>query len=113
MRITSICIALALTAAPALAQSNIGLDKYPAPKCTVPPPADASLKPAAPPDSPSEAQATIYNSRVRAYNTAMRAHNDGVKTYADCVQAYIAAGKADIARIDTAIKAAADAANAQ
>jgi len=113
MRITSICIALALTAAPALAQSNIGLDKYPAPKCTVPPPADASLKPAAPPDNPSDAQATIYNSRVRAYNLSMRAHNDGVKVYADCVQAYIAAGKADIARIDTAIKAAADAANAQ
>ncbi|MBV9548166.1 MAG: hypothetical protein JO256_00655 [Alphaproteobacteria bacterium] len=113
MRILPAIILLASAALPALAQSNIGLTQYPAPKCAVPPPVDPALKPAPPPDNATEAQAGIYNSRVRAYNTAMRAHNDGVKAYADCVQGYIAAGKADIGRIQAALDAAVAAANSQ
>jgi hypothetical protein len=117
MRAIPILLALLLAATPALAQSdsrsNIGLTQYPAPKCQTPPEVDASLKPASPPDNPTEAQAGIYNSRVRAYNAAMRAHNDGVKNYTACIQDYIAAGKADMARIQAALDAAVAAANAQ
>ena len=117
MRLMSALVVLLLTAMPALAQtkieSNIGLTRYPAPKCAAPPQADAALKPASPPENPTEAQADIYNSRVRAYNMAMRARNDAVKDYTACIQGYIAAGKADIQRIQSALDAAVAAANAQ
>jgi hypothetical protein len=117
MRPIPILLVPLLAAMPALAQpggaSNIGMVQYPAPKCAVPPAPDASLKPAPPPDNPTEAQAGIYNSRVRAYNAAMRAHNDGVKDYTACIQGYIAAGKADMARIQAALDAAVAAANTQ
>jgi hypothetical protein len=117
MRLTHAVPVLLLAAVPALAQnkieSNIGLAQYPAPKCAAPPQADASLKPAAPPENPTEAQAGIYNSRVRAYNAAMRAHNDAVKDYTACIQGYVAAGKADIQRIQSALDAAVAAANTQ
>jgi hypothetical protein len=117
MRTIPILLALLLVAAPALAQSdgqsNIGLTQYPAPKCQAPPAVDASLKPAPPPENPTEAQAGIYNSRVRAFNTAMRAHNDAMKDYTSCIQGYIAAGKADMARIQRAVDAAVATANAQ
>ena len=104
-----------LAAVPALAQSNIGMAQYPAPKCAVPPAVDPTMKPAAPDPSRNSAEtdAFIYNSKVRAYNTAMRAHNDGVKAYAECVQGYIAAGKADIQRIQTAVDLAVATANGQ
>lgn len=117
MRILPVLAALLLAAAPALAQSNIssniGLSQYPAPKCDVPPAVDPAMKPVPPPDPPSDGAANLYNSKVRAYNAAMRAHNDGVKTYAACVEGYIAAGKADIQRIQAAIDAAVAAANTQ
>jgi hypothetical protein len=106
-------IALAMLAAtPALAQSNIGLTQYPAPKCERPPAVDVAARPTAP-DNPTEAQATIYNAKIRTYNAAMRAHNDGVKLYADCVQGYLAAGKADMQRIQAAMDAAVAIANGQ
>jgi hypothetical protein len=117
MRTLPILLALLLATAPALAQSesgsNIGLTRYPAPKCQAPPAIDASLKPAPPPDSPTEAQAGIYNSKVRAYNAAMRAHNDATKGFAACIQTYVEAGKADMARIQRALDAAVATANAQ
>jgi hypothetical protein len=119
MRATPILCALLLAATPALAQSNgqsnIGLTQYPAPKCDAPPAVDPSMKPQTPDANraTSQTDALLYNSRVRAYNNAMRAHNDGVKTYAACVQGYIAAGKADIARIQTAVDAAVATANGQ
>ena len=117
MRAIPMLLALLLAVAPALAQSdgqsNIGLTQYPAPKCQTPPAVDASLKPAPPPENPTEAQAGIYNSRVRAFNTAMRAHNDAMKDYTSCIQGYIAAGKADMARIQRAVDAAVATANAQ
>jgi hypothetical protein len=43
----------------------------------------------------------------------MRAHNDGVKDYTACIQGYIAAGKADMARIQAALDAAVATANTQ
>jgi hypothetical protein len=110
--VPALCILL-LAATPALAQSNIGLTQYPAPKCAVPPAVDPAMKPDTPDPNrnTSSTDALLYNSKVRAYNTAMRAHNDGVKTYAECVQGYIAAGKADIERIQTAVDAAVATAN--
>jgi hypothetical protein len=113
MRKTSVLVALLLAAMPAMAQSNIGLAQYPAPKCAVPPAVDPAMKPVPPPDPPSEGAANLYNSKVRAYNAAMRAHNDAVKGYAACVQDYVAAGKADIQRIQSALDAAVAAANTQ
>ena len=113
MRHAPVLFALLLAASPALAQSNIGLTQYPAPKCDVPPAVDPAMKPAAPSDTPSAGEAALYNTKIRAYNTAMRAHNDGVKKYADCVQGYIAAGKADIQRIQAAIDTAVAVANGQ
>ena len=114
MRIPPVLAALLLTATPALAQSNIGLSQYPAPKCEVPPAVDPAMKPVPPTDDPpSQGAANLYNSKVRAYNAAMQAHNAGVKIYAACVEGYIAAGKADIQRIQAAIDAAVAAANGQ
>ena len=117
MRLRSACLLLLLCPVPALGQtkieSNIGLEKYPAPRCAVPPPVDPALKPPPPSDTPNEGEAAYYNAKVRAYNNAMRAHNDGVKAYADCVQGYIAAGKADIARIQAAVDSAVATANGQ
>jgi hypothetical protein len=109
MRTTIALIAL-LAATPALAQSNIGLTDYPAPKCTRPPSLDGVKKPTAP-DNPTPAQAEIYNSQIRAYNTAARGRNEAVKTFNDCMQAYVAAGNADIKRIQDAVNAAVGAAN--
>jgi hypothetical protein len=124
MRLMNVVLALLLTAAPALAQnkieSNIGLAQYPAPKCEAPKPVDDAMKPQPPGDDSAnprrpnaETDVVDYNRRVRAYNAAMRAHNDAVKDYAGCVQAYVAAGKADIQRIQSALDAAVAAANAQ
>jgi hypothetical protein len=114
MRIPPVLAALLLATAPALAQSNIGLSQYPAPKCAVPAAVDPAMKPVAPTDDPpSQGAANLYNSKVRAYNAAMQAHNAGVKVYAACVETYIAAGKADIQRIQTAIDTAVTAANGQ
>jgi hypothetical protein len=116
MRARTILSLLLLAATPALAQSNIGLTQYPAPKCTVPPAVDPAMKPVAPDENSrttAPTDAFLYNSKVRAYNTAMRAHNDGVKAYAECVQGYIAAGKADIQRIQSAVDAAVATANGQ
>jgi hypothetical protein len=117
MRAAPVLCALLLAATPALAQSNapsnIGLTQYPAPKCDVPPAVDPSMKPQAPDAdrNTSQTDALLYNARVRTYNNAMRAHNDGVKAYATCVQGYIAAGKADIERIQAAVDAAVATAN--
>jgi hypothetical protein len=112
MRAPLCLLALSLAATPALAQSNIGLSQYPAPKCDVPAAVDPAMKPVPPPDdSPTQGAANLYNSKVRAYNAAMQAHNDGVKVYTACVESYIAAGKADIQRIQAAIDAAVAAAN--
>jgi hypothetical protein len=114
----TLCVLL-LAATPALAQSNgpsnIGLTQYPAPKCDVPPAVDPSMKPQTPDAdrNTSPTDAMLYNARVRTYNNAMRAHNDGVKTYAACVQGYIAAGKADIERIQAAVDKAVATANGQ
>jgi hypothetical protein len=118
MRIPPVLVALLLAATPALAQSavssNIGLSQYPAPKCEVPPAVDPAMKPVPPTDDPpTQGAANLYNSKVRAYNAAMQAHNAGVKVYAACVEGYIAAGKADIERIQVAIDAAVAAANGQ
>jgi len=115
MRLLPALVMVLLAAAPALAQSNIGLTQYPAPTCAVPPSVDPGMKPATPDQGRSETStdAFIYNAKVRAYNAAMRAHNDGVKVYAACVQGYIAAGKADIQRIQAAIDAAVATANGQ
>ena len=117
MRFIPALLVLLLATAPALAQSslpsNIGLAQYPAPKCAAPPVVDPAMKPAAPPSNPTETEAMLYNSRIRTYNAAMRAHNEGVKTYAECVQAYIAAGKADMQRIQAAVDAAVAVANGQ
>jgi|GEM_PF-3032130 len=119
MRVPLAIVALLLAAAPALAQSNIGLSQYPAPKCAVPAAVDPAMKPEDPNDPAnanrpnSEGDVFDYNRKVRAYNTAMRAHNDGVKTYTACVESYIAAGKADIQRIQAAVDAAVAAANGQ
>jgi len=111
MRMTIVLIAL-LSATPALAQSNIGLTDYPAPKCTRPPSLDSVKKPTAP-DNPTPAQAEIYNSQIRAYNTAARGRNDAVKAFNACMQAYVAAGNADIKRIQDAVNGAVGAANTQ
>lgn len=119
MRAPLVLFALLLAAAPALAQSNIGINQYPAPKCAVPPPVDPAMKPLDPndPANPSrpnsEGDVFDYNRKVRAYNTAMRAHNDGMKAYAACMDGYVAAAKADIQRIQSAVDAAVAAANAQ
>jgi len=111
-RIIAIAVLL-LTAAPALAQSNIGLTQYPAPKCEVPPAADVPEPRRPTSENPTEAQAALYNRQVREYNAAMRAHNDGARTYAACVEGYIAAAKADIERIQSAVNAAVAMANRQ
>ena len=117
MRALPVLAVFLLIATPLPAQpkteSNIGLTQYPAPKCDVPQAVDPSLKPSAPPENPSEAQASIYNSRIRAYNAAMRTHNDGVKVYATCIEGYIAAAKADIGRIQAGMDSAVAAANQQ
>ena len=113
MRRLPALFALLLAATPALAQSNIDMKQYPAPKCAVPPEVDPALKPAPPSENPNEGEAAYYNSKVRAYNNAMRAHNDGVKAYAACVQTYIAAAKADMQRIQAAVDAAVATANGQ
>lgn len=104
--------ALLLATTPALAQSNIGLTQYPEPKCDKPPGLDAVKKPTTP-DDPTPAQAGIYNAQLRAYNAAIRAHNDGARAYGECVQGYLAAGKADMARIQAALDAAVAIANGQ
>ena len=110
MRTTIALIAL-LAATPALAQSNIGLDQYPAPKCTRPPSLDGVKRPDTP-NNPTPAQADIYNSQIRAYNRAVQGRNEAVKTFNECMQAYVAAGNADIKRIQDAVNTAVNAANA-
>jgi len=113
MRITPALFVLLFAAAPALAQSNMGMAQYPAPKCAVPPAVDAAQRPKPPANDADELEVVAYNSKVRGYNAAMRAHNDGMKTYAACVDVYVAAAKADINRIQMAVDAAVAAANAQ
>jgi len=110
MRAPFFLIAL-LAATPALAQSNIGLTDYPGPKCEKPPSLDGVKMPTAP-DNPTPAQAGIYNAQIRTYNAAVRARNEALKPFNDCMQAYVAAGNADIRRIQDAVNAAVNAANA-
>lgn len=96
------------------AQSNIALTQYPAPDCAPPSPVDPATKLAAPDPANRTQTATeifLYNSKVRAYNTTIHAHNDGVKNYGHCIESYVAAGNADIQRIQSAIGAAVAAAN--
>jgi hypothetical protein len=100
-----------LLATPALAQSNIGLTDYPAPKCTRPPSLAGVKKPAVP-NNPTPAQADTYNAEIRAYNIAAQGRNEAVKTFNACMQAYVAAGNADIRRIQDAVNGAVNAANA-
>lgn len=109
MRTRFALIAL-LAATPALAQSNIGLTDYPAPKCTKPSTMDGVKKPTAP-DNPTPAQAGIYNAQIRAYNAAAKDRNEAAKTFNDCMQAYVAAGNADMKRIQDAVNTAVGAAN--
>jgi hypothetical protein len=104
--------ALLLMPAPLLAQSNIGLDSYPAPKCDKPAPVDPELKPAPPPGNPSNDQAEAFNNKVRKYNDAVRSRNAQVASFNTCMQAYVAAGNADMKRITDAINAAVAQANA-
>jgi hypothetical protein len=110
MRIPS-ALCLLLLATPALAQSNIGLSDYPAPKCTRPPSLDGVTRPTVP-DNPTPAQADIYNAQIRAYNAAAQGRNEAVKNFNACMQAYVAAGNADIRRIQDAVNGAVNAANA-
>jgi hypothetical protein len=105
--------ALALIATPCLAQSNIGLTQYPAPKCDKPQPVDVSARPPAPPENPSTSQAESYNSRLRAYNNAIRDYNGRIETYNSCIQTYLANGNEDARRIREALDAAVAAVNAK
>ena len=108
-------IVASVNGAPAPAQpgpaSTGTFAQYPAPKCAAPPAIDPAMKPATPTLEAPEAEVRLYNAKMVAYNDAVRAHNDGAQTYAECVQGYIAAGKADIQRIQAAIDAAVDIAN--
>jgi hypothetical protein len=108
-------LALALLTTPAMAQtgSNIGLTQYPAPKCDKPQPVDASMRPAAPPENPSESQAEVYNSRLRAYNNAIRDFNSRIEAYNGCIKTYMDNGSADARRIREALDAAVAAVNAK
>jgi hypothetical protein len=108
---TTVALIAFLAATPALAQSNIGLTAYPAPACAKPPALDGVKKPSLP-DNPTPAQAEIYNSQIRAFNRAAQDRNAAVKTFNACMQAYVAAGNADIKRIQEAVNAAVNAANA-
>src|SRR4051812_27799956 len=100
--------ALLLLATPAGAQtgSNIGLAEYPAPKCDKPQAVAEDSRPKPPPESPSEAQANVYNSRLRSYNAAIRDYNSRIETFNTCIQAYLANGNADASRIREALDAA-------
>lgn len=111
MKRSSAALFLLLVATPALAQSNIGLSAYPAPKCDKPAAIDPALKPAPPPNNPSNDQAEAYNAKVQKFNTAMRARNEQVKVFDACMQAYVAAGNADLKRITDAVNEAVAAAN--
>ncbi len=107
-------------AASAPERTNIGLARYPAPKCDAPPPMPPELtleNPANNPTNPrrpnSEMDVFDYNRRVRAHNAAVSAHNDGIKANAGCLEGYVAAAKADIRHIQTAVNDAVAAANAR
>ena len=105
---------LMLLATPCWAQtgSNIGLSEYPAPKCEKPKAVDESLRPRTPED-PTEAQANVYNARLRAYNTAIRDFNSRIEVFNTCIQAYMANGNADARRIREALDAAVALANSK
>jgi hypothetical protein len=97
--------ALPLLATPCLAQSNIGLTQYPAPKCEKPQPVTAT-QPRPLPEKYTDDQAIAYNKQVDAYNAQMRSYNAQMTAYGGCLNAYIANGNADMQRIRAALDAA-------